>query len=131
MNIIADSQKSSKTWLEMNAKNHGLDLSASNIGEDILHIVTGEKDIKDLIEYLITRAKSVQPSFKDKVLNFLGIRKEADYGITQDTPKHLKPLFIALSKLETENIAFAEYSKNKVINVDTPKELLKKMMTER
>lgn len=131
MNLIADSQNSSKTWLEMNAKNHGLDLSAANIGDDILHIITDKKDIDNLIEYMINRIKKTEPTFKTKIMNFLGINKTDNYGIKNDTPKHLKPLFIALSKNEAENVAFEEYTKGKVINVDSPKELLTKLLLER
>ena len=131
MEIIAKSQNSSKDWLEMNAKNHGLDLSATKIGDDYIHIITGEKDIKNIVEYMIDRTKKLQPSFKDKVMNFFGITKEVDYGITENTPEHLKPLFIALSKIEEEDIAFEEFAGKKVIKVNTPKELLTRMLMER
>lgn len=131
MDMIADSQNSSKDWLEMNAKNHGLDLSAAKTGDDYIHIVTGEKDVKNIIEYMLDRAKKLKPSFKDKVMNFFGITKEVDYGITENTPEHLVPLFIALSKNEEEDIAFTEFAGKRVIKVNTPQELLTRMLMER
>lgn len=131
MDMVADSQNSSKSWLAMNAKNHGLDLSAEKIGDDYIHIITGEKDIKNIVEYMIERSNKLKPTFKDKVMNFFGISKEANYNITENTPEHLIPLFVGLSKNEEEDIAFAEFTGKRVIKVNTPQELLTRMLMER
>lgn len=128
---IAETQNSSREWLEMNAKNHGLDLSDENTGEDVLHIITGDKDIKETIEYMIDRSKKLQPGFKEKIMNFFGIKFEVNYGITRETPKHLIPLFIALSKNKEEDAAFEEFASKKIIKVNTPQELLTRMLMER
>ena len=123
MEVIAESQNGSVSWLKMNAENHGAELSSIN--EDSLHIVSGRKDIENLTDYLINRAEK-RFGFVNRLKNLFSKKNVYDAK-----PEHLRPLFRALEFNEEECEAFNEKYGNKVISVNSPQELLQKMLCEK
>ena len=91
--------------------------------ENLLKVTKGHKCHDEFIE--------ADESFKEKIMHFFGIKFEVNYGITRETPKHLIPLFIALSKNKEEDAAFEDFASKKIIKVNTPQELLTRMLMER
>lgn len=125
METIAKSNNSSIEWLKMNAKNHGIELPDNN---DTLHIISTEKDIKKLLEYMIKRVQSKKPTFVDKLKKFFGIAKAPEYD--ENLPQHLLLLSEALKIDSQEAEAFKEYSKD-FKKAGSAKELFKLLMSER
>ena len=125
MKCIADNNNGSIEWLKMNAANHGLDINDD--GEDVLNIITTQKDIDNLIEYISKRINSRKPKFMDKVKSFIGI-KESNPNY-EKLPEHLKVLSDFLKADKEEIKAFSSYTRDAVI-VDDARELLKRVLTE-
>lgn len=125
MNLIANSQNSSTTWLRMNATNHGANLNS--LADDTIHIVSGKKDIEQLIDYMKNRLNK-KTNFLERVKKFFTPNNENTY---LDKPEHLRILFKALEVNNEENIAFEKSFKNKIIETKTPQDLLAKMLCEK
>ena len=123
MDIIAENNHSSVSWVKMNAKNHGADLS--NL-DDRLLIVSGKKDIEGLANYMRNRVAK-KTNFFAKVKTMFSRSNEA-YA---DKPNHLKPLFKVLQENKEENAAFVQEYGAQIVDVKTPQELLAKMLCER
>ncbi len=127
--IIAKKFNCSKTWLEMNAENHGLNLS--EVKDDYMYIFTGDKEIRNLLDWMMNRVKS-----KDKEINSLSSRLKNFFNptskndIPENLPTHLIPLFEILKSNKEEDVLFAQYAKN-VVKVNSSQELLQRMLMER
>ncbi len=123
MDKITQKTGNSLSWVKANAEIHRADFSI--LGEDILNIVTGEKDITNLIGHMKIRCEN-KLSFFDKIKDFFTI-EENPY---KDKPNHLIPLFHALHKVDIENKIFEEKFGSQIVYVKTPQELLTKMLQE-
>lgn len=126
---IADEQGSSVNWLKINAANFGANLS--DFGEEVLHIITGKKDVAKLKKYIPERL-----SAWEKETSLIGIltsmfRHKHEIPFDKKTPKHLRPLFCSLQTNVKETTAFRKFAQDKVISVKTPQELLEKMLMEK
>jgi len=123
MKLIAENQKGTVSWLKMNAEIHGANVS--DYKDDILHIVSGKKEINSLLNFLENRA--------EKKTGMLGKIKMLfpPYKTYEDKPEHLRLLFHALEIDEEECQAFNDVYKNKIISVKTPQELIQKMLCEK
>jgi len=124
LNEIADGEKYSLSWLKMNAENFGADFS--KIGDGILHIITGKKDISRVFEHMKNRAFH-KPTVLEQIKEFFS-RPEEDYS---DKPEHLRLLFHALDVNKEEDNAFYENFGDEIIEVKTPQDLLTKMLCEK
>lgn len=125
MKLIAEKNKSSVGWLKMNAQNHGMDVSGMDI--NVLNIVSTQKDINKLQEYMLNRVNSRKPKFMDRVKYFFGVREVPDFD--KNLPAHLAVLSEGLKLDKEESEAFAEYSqKAKLLN--SAQELFKSLMSE-
>lgn len=124
--IIGKSQGASKEWLVMNAQRHGIELPRLN--NDNLFIVSGDDDIQKFIDFFTERLKA---NSKNPFQRFLEIFKpKVDHSA--DLPEHLKPLPEVLERYNKEVSAYNDFiSKENIISVSTPQELLTKMMMEK
>ena len=121
---IADEQKYSLSWLKMNAENFGADFS--KVGDGILHIIAGKKDLSRVLEHMKNRAFH-KPTVLEQIKEFFS-RPEKDYS---DKPEHLRLLFHALDVNKDEDTAFYEKFGKEIIEVKTPQELLTQMLGEK
>lgn len=138
INAIAKQNNSSVEWLKMNARNHGG--KVEYIEEGFIHVMTGEKDIDAISNYMKEKTNDTVEKIKQlakekssiwyKIKKFFVGEKEPERGYDENTPEHLKLLFqlIKQNKEQTEifNAAFP-----KIIEVKTEKELCIKMLNER
>lgn len=136
--IIADENSSSYEWLKMNAQNHGA--KAKDFDEEFIYVISGEKDIQALDNYINERVKEIsnnaikiikeKHSVWGKLKKLFMSEKNTETDAYANLPEHLKFVFhlIDLEKKETQ--AFENFALNK-IDSKTPKELLVKMMQER
>ena len=127
MDIIANSHSSSINWLKMNATNHGA--SFDGLADDIIHIVSGKKEIEQIIEYMKNRLNP-KTNFFERAKNFFNFNNSKNYTY-QNKPEHLRTFFQMLETNREENIAFENAYKTKIIEVKTPQELLTKMLCEK
>ena len=98
------------------------------INNDVLHVITTQKDIDKLREYMVARINSRKPNFMNKIKRFLGISEPPEFD--RDLPVHLAILSEALKLDKQEAEAFSQYSKNAVA-VNSAKELFFAVMRER
>ena len=124
---VAKDNHSSVDWLMANASRHGLKLDEA--GDDVLHVLSGEKEIGNLIEYLQSRL-GTEKTFVQKIKGLFIKDKSHTFTIQEDLPEHLRVLSIFLQNNQREDAAFKEYAKN-VVHVETAQDLFKKVMTER
>lgn len=123
MELIAEGQKGSVSWLKMNAENHGANLS--KLDDEFVHVVSGKKEIEALLGFLENRAIK-KTGFMEKIKLMFATRETYE-----EKPEHLRLLFHALARDEEECKAFNEAYKNKIIPVNSSQELLQKMLCER
>ena len=121
---MAEEQNYSLSWLKMNAENFGADFS--KVGDGILHIVAGKKDLSRVFEHMKNRAFN-KPTVLEKIKEFFS-RPEEDYS---DKPEHLRLLFHALDANKEEDKSFYEKFGEEIIEVKTPQELITKMLSEK
>lgn len=123
---VGKSQGASKEWLMMNARRFGIELPELNT--DNLFIVSGNKDIMKFAQYFQQRLKA---NTKGPLARFFAMFKPK-VKHSQDLPEHLKSLPQILEDYNKESSLYREFlSKENVITVKTPQELLTKMMTEK
>ena len=128
MDSIGKSNGGSKEWLAMNARNNGIQFPEFRM--DYVHLVTGQKDIAKFTEYFTERIKAYQPNKFQKFLNFF--KAPESTGYKPEMPEHLQPVCEALHIYRKERDLYGEFIKGKeIVSVNTPQELLTKMMTER
>ena len=125
---IAENNKTSTNWVEMNAKNHGLDLSKAK--EEVIYFFTGNKEIMNFSDYLVKRNDRLRPTIKNKLKNIF-LKEENIINVPNDAPKHIKYLADAMDYDYKETLAFNEYIKGRVQVVSTVREMFIKMMNER
>lgn len=128
MDILGRKNGGSKEWLAMNARNNGVKFPEFNM--DFLHIVAGKKDLNKFIDYFTERIKAHNPNKFQKFLNFFKA-PEAN-GYKPEMPEHLQPVCEALHMYRKERDLYSEFIKGKeIVQVNTPQELLTRMMNER
>ena len=121
---IAKKNNSSVEWLKMNATNHGAEIE--HIEEGFIHVVTGQKDVEAVGNYMKERTNSTIETIKQmhkertsvwhKVKRIFIEEEKPDLGYDENTPDHLKLLFqlIKQNKEETQkfNDAFPKVNKS-------------------
>lgn len=124
LNRIAELAGGSKEWLKMNAQNHNLDVS--DMTSSVLHVISSRKDVERFNEFIKnTAAKKM--SFFEK----LKIALNPNKNIREDLPLHLKFVQATLNNMKTRDKEFAEFAGTDLVEVKTPQELLKRMLTEK
>ena len=123
MKLIAESQEGTVSWLKSNAEIHGA--KASDLQDDVIHIVSGKKEIDSLLKYLENRVAKKTGLF-ERIKTLFSPRETYE-----DKPEHLRLLFSALELDEEECRAFNEVYKNKIVTVKSTQELIQKMLCER
>ena len=128
MDVLGKKSGGSKEWLAMNARNNGVLFPEFKM--DYLHIVAGKKDLNKFAEYFAGRLKEYQPNKFQKFLNFFKA-PEAN-GYKPEMPEHLQPVCEALHVYRKERDLYSEFIKGQeIVSVNTPQELLTRMMNER
>lgn len=124
--LIGKSQGASKQWLMMNAKRFGIALPELN-SENLL-IVSGKKDISKLADFFQER---INANLKSPLQRFFDIfTKHPD--VEPNLPEHLKLLPELVEGFNRETKIYKAFlSKENVVNVQTPQELLAKILTEK
>lgn len=126
--IVADSNNASKSWLEMNAKNHGQIFPDTNT--DFIHIISSNKDIKEFNEYLQSRVKANENTPLKKIKRIFSsflTQKE-----NNELPAHLKLMERAIELYEKERTEYQKFlNRKKVSKVSSAQELLAKILTEK
>lgn len=127
--IVANANNASKVWLEMNAKNHGQILPDTNT--DFLHIISGNKDIQEFIDYIKKRIKANENTPLNKLKKMFSILQDNNTAREQ-LPEHLKIIDRAIELYEKERLEYQKFIQNKnIISVSSAQELLAKMLTEK
>lgn len=136
--MIADNNNSSVEWLKMNAKNHGI--NEKSMEEEFIHVITGDKDIKIIDDYMENRNNSLfeilqqqlkqKNSIMHKIKTLFIADEKPDMGFDENTPPHLRELFYILNQDKTNTQVFNEQCP-RPIDVKSTKELFIKMMNER
>ena len=128
MEIISKRKGASVDWLKMNAQIHGIDSQVFDCKS--LYVVSGEKSVRDLTEYVIKRMEHnlKEPSFIDKVKTYFSDAPKNEF---LDKPEHLRPIFRALEADKIEDEEFLRQYGSQIVDVKTPQELVTKMMCER
>ena len=123
--IVAKANNASKAWLEMNAKNHGEILPDTNT--DFIHIVSGEKDLNDFMNFITSRVNANQNTPLKYIKRLFSHSKDK-----KDLPDHLKVVDKAVELYQKERLEYLKFIQSKkVVPVETTQELLTKMLTER
>lgn len=123
--LTAKLNSSSIQWVKMNASNHKLDIVDKQ--EDFLHIVTSEKDISEIGEYLQKRMEQ-RNSFKTKIKRLFTREPQ------EEIPEHLQLLSAAVKENNKESAAFEDFlakRNKKIVETTSPQDLLTKILTER
>ena len=138
INAIARKNNSSVEWLKMNAKNHGAEIEY--IEESYIHIMTGEKDVNAVLDYMKNRTSATVEKFKQmhkektsvwhKIKTFFVEEEQPERGYNENTPDHLKLLFQLIKQNKDVTKSFND-TFPKITEVKSTKELFKKMMNER
>ena len=127
--IVANKNNASKIWLEMNAKNHGQILPDTNT--NFLHIISGEKDLQEFLEFIIQRLKANENTPLNRLKHFFNSLKNINRE-KQKLPEHLQLVDKAIELYEKERLEYQKFIQNKnVISVSSAQELLAKMLTEK
>ena len=127
---LAKKNNSSRDWAERNAKNHGIDTSIIN--EDTVYVFTGNDEVIKLGKYMAGRNSRLKPTFIDKIREFFSIPKKNDVEFPEDLPSDLYSLYLSVNIDKNETQAFSEYLEaKKVIDANSPQDLLFKMLHER
>lgn len=121
---IAQANNVTKNWLKKKAEYHGLEYTSSDDG--ILHVITTQKDIDKLNDYMQARLDMRFERIKDKILNKTPLPDDANKNL----PEYLQALDSALKLDQVEEEAFKKYPQ-KIIEVNNVEELFAKMMSER
>ena len=123
--VVANANNASKSWLAMNAKNHGEALPDTNT--DFLHIVSGEKDLNDFVNFIVSRVNANKNTPLKYIKSFFSHREDKKV-----LPEHLKVLDKAIEIYQKERLEYLKFIQSKkVVPVETTQELLTKMLTER
>ena len=125
IDMVAKSNHSSKEWVKMNAHNHGINIT--NIGEEVIHIISSDKDVGSFKKYIKTRTSKER--FLLKKLNRLLKNRNNKNKSYANIPEHLNIIFAALRRNKEEDKAFSQFAKN-AIDVTSPEELLSFILTE-
>lgn len=134
LKMISEKFNSSVEWVKMNATLHGAE--EQDLNTECLHVVTGNKDIERVKNYIQKRIELLENEMKDK--NSLSTRikrlfikeDQIDLGFSEKTPEHLRFLFYLLKHDKKEEQAF-QCEFDNVISVKTVKEMFIKMLQER
>ncbi len=127
--IVANKNNASKIWLEMNAKNHGQILPDTNT--NFLHIISGEKDLQEFLEFIIQRLKANENTPLNRLKHFFNSLKNINRE-KQKLPEHLQLVDKAIELYKKERLEYQKFIQNKnVISVSSAQELLAKMLTEK
>ena len=127
--IVANKNNASKIWLGMNAKIHGLILPDTNT--NFLHIISGEKDLQEFVEFIIKRLKANENTPLKKLKNFFNSLKNKN-SEKQKLPEHLQIVDRAVELYEKEKLEYQKFIQNKnIISVSSAQELLSKLLTEK
>ena len=127
--IVANKNNASKILLEMNAKNHGQILPDTNT--NFLHIISGEKDLQEFVEFIIQRLKANENTPLNKLKNFFHYLKNIN-SEKQKLPEHLQIVDKAVELYEKEKLEYQKFIQDKnIISVSSAQELLAKMLTEK
>ena len=123
-----------KDWLIMNAKNHGIDITEPKM--DTLTIYTDTKDYDEVKAFIADQGKIAHPSFIDRLKSIFGTsnyKKEQDeiQRRYEELPKHLKPIFLSSETYKILTKRYEERFKDKIVDAESPKDLLIAMMNER
>ena len=135
---IARKNNSSVEWLKMNAENHGAEVE--QIEEGFIHVITSEKDIEAVNNYMSERAHSTLEQIKQlhkqrtsvlhKIKTLFIEEEKPELGYNENTPEHLKLLFQLIKQNKDETKSFNDVF-SEIIEVKTAKELFIKMLNER
>ncbi len=135
---IANKNNSSVGWLKMNAKNHGGEVE--HIEEGFVHVVTGEKDIQSVNDYMKARTNSTIEKIKQlnkerssilyKIKSMFIQEEQPERGYDENTPEHLK-LFFQLIKQNKDETKLFNDAFPKITEAKSAQELFIKMLNER
>ena len=128
---IAQGLKYSVEWLRSNAERHNLNLSY--LDNNSILVVTQAEDINNLLDG-VNKLRRQDNGFIGKITNFIENNKRSKQiaQYCRKFPPHLEELAIC-DYLYRENMKPFEDCLNgfKIIDVDSPQELLQKMLTEK
>ena len=131
---IAKQFNYSVDWLKSNAKNHGADERSLEL--NYISVVTGKKDADAITTFLKSRVASAAKENKQmnsifyKIKSLFVEQKPEDLGFNENTPEHLRELFVWI-KTDKEEAQIFQEAFPKITSVNSPEELFKKMMSER
>lgn len=113
----------SRFWLEQNAKNHGFDITTPD--NDLMTVITLD-DLGEMASVFHSGRKGFM-LFIDNVLHKLfGIGLDGLIYAEEhpDTPEEMLDFYSACNYYKTINDKFAVYSKDRIVDVERPEELL-------
>lgn len=125
---VAEFEKTSISWVEMNAKNYGLNLNSTE--DDVIYFIAGNKELEKFKEYIKKRNDRMRPSIKN-LLKKIFLKEEKIITVPDNSPEHIKFLADAMDYDCKEKLAFNEYIKERVQDVDSPKDLFYTILRER
>lgn len=125
---VAEFEKTSISWVEMNAKNYGLNLNSTE--DDVIYFIAGNKELEKFKEYIKKRNDRMRPSIKN-LLKKIFLKEEKIITVPDNSPEHIKFLADAMDYDCKETLAFNEYIKGQVKDVKSPRDLFYTMLRER
>lgn len=133
---LAKNSGGSPKWLKDNAEFHNID--TENFIDTALHVVTTEKDIHSVFDFIMAKQPSVNEFItpKSKKHSFIDKVKQvwhtptADADFENDLPQHLKTLKKILDFTKKNNDDFQKFAKGKIINLESADELIVKLAEE-
>ena len=123
----------SKSWLAQNAKNHNLHQLAEELDSDVISIITKDEDAQAMQEFISNNEIDKKPTLKEKILRKFNIYDEETIErskIFNKLPDHLRVLFAKFNVYKDNKEAFDEALKDRIVDVNSTKELLVAMMKE-
>ena len=124
---LAENSGGSPKWLKDNAEFHNID--TENFIDTALHVVTTEKDIHSVFDFITAKQQAVDEFISPKPLKLSFIDKTDD-DFDSDLPQHLQTLKKILDFTKKNNDEFHEFAKDKIINLKSTDELIAKLAEE-
>ena len=133
---LAENSGGSPKWLKDNAEFHNID--TENFIDTALHVVTTEKDIHSVFDFITAKQQAVDEFISPKPLKLSFIDKikqiwhapTPDDDFDSDLPQHLQTLKKILDFTKKNNDEFHEFAKDKIINLKSTDELIAKLAEE-
>ena len=124
--------KYSRDWLILNAQNNNLHEFAEELDKTVTTIITNDEDSIAINDFCNNKAKSIM-SIKNKLRNMFGIRNEYQTKTAKTymrLPEHLRAIYLKFASYMNLKEAYDEALKDRIIDVNSTKELFDIMMRE-